>query len=194
MILSRCLVSGPLCSQIDTLAQGNAFIMGNLTRFGHESGGIGMGHVEKSWAVVDIFAAQRIFRKHIDMVGDHHNVSDMEVGIGSAGSVADKEGLDAQLAEDADGVGDLLHGVALVVVEAPLHGYDVFASKRADEQAPSMSLDSGDGKVGNIPIIKLDFNLYLFRKAAKAAAEDDGDGRVAVDARLKPFGGLNYVF
>ena len=62
------------------------------------------------------------------MIGDNHQVTNLESGVHATCSVRDEECLDTQLVHDTNGEGNLLHIVSLIVVEASLHSQDVHAT------------------------------------------------------------------
>ena len=89
-----------------------------------------------------------MLREEVDVVGDDHQVADLELGVHATSGIGYEEGLDAQLVHDAYREGDLLHGVALVKVEAAFHGHDIDASQLAEDEFAGVALDSRDGEVG----------------------------------------------
>ncbi len=66
---------------------------------------------------------------------------DFEYGVYAAGGIADEVGIDAQRLKHTYRKGDFLHGVALVVVEAALHGIYLAAAETSYEQAAVVSFD-----------------------------------------------------
>ena len=108
------------------------------------------------------------------MVGDHHQVAGVVVGIGTAGGIADVERPDAQGAEYADGEGDLLHRVAFVVVETPFHGDDILVSEAPEDQFALVPLDRGDGEVRDVFVLPFLLDPDVARQVAQAGAEDYG--------------------
>ena len=95
------------------------------------------------------------------MVGNHHEVSNLESGVHATCCVRDEERLDAQFVHDADGERHLLHIVALVVVESALHGHDVDAPELAEDELAAMSFDGGNGEVGDFAIRELERVSYF---------------------------------
>ena len=102
---------------------------------------VGLAHIREAWAVINILATERMLGEVVDVVGDDHEVANLEIRVHAAGSVGYEEGLDAQLAHDSDGEGYLLHGIALVVMETALHGHDVLVAELTEDEFPAMSLD-----------------------------------------------------
>ena len=99
--------------------------------------------------------------EEVDVVGDNHQVADSEGRVHASGGIGDIECADAELIHDAHGEGDLLHGVALIIVEASLHGQDVDASELAEDEFAGVSLDGGHGEVGYLTIGELRLVSYL---------------------------------
>ena len=99
--------------------------------------------------------------EEVDMVGNHHQVANLESRIHATGSDRDEERLDAQFVHHANGEGHLLHVVALVVVETALHSHDVHTAKLAEDQCSGVSLNGRNGEVGNILIRNLQFVSYF---------------------------------
>jgi len=94
------------------------------------------------------------------MVGDYHQVTNLESGVHATCSVRYEESLNTQLVHDADREGYLLHGIAFIEMEASLHRHDVDTSQLAEYQLATMSLDGRYGKVGNFCV--WDFNLVSY--------------------------------
>ena len=113
----------------------------------------------------------------VDVVGDEHEVADLEVGVHAARRIAHKEVLDAQLIHDTHGEGHLLHVVTLVVVEAALQGHDLLAAQAAEDEFARVSLDCRHGEVGYVIVGEGYFHLYFLREAAQPRAEHDGGER-----------------
>ena len=99
--------------------------------------------------------------EEIDMVGNHHQVTNLEGGVHTTCGIRDEEGLDAQFIHDTYGEGDFLHVVALVVVEAALHGHDVNTTQFTEDECSRMSLDGRHGEIGNLTVGEYQFIGYL---------------------------------
>ena len=146
---------------------------------------VGLAHVREAGAVGDVLSAQGMFGEVVDMVGDDHQVTDLKRGVGAATGVGDEEGLDAQLAHHADGVGDLFHRVTFVVVEAALHGHDLFVAQLAEDELATVAFNGGDGEVGDILVVDFILLGNFAGQATESGAEDDGRFGMGVHARLK---------
>jgi hypothetical protein len=95
------------------------------------------------------------------MVGDNHEVANLEGGIHATCRIGDEERLDAQLVHDANGEGDLLHVITLVVVETALHGHDVYTAKLAEDEGTSVTFNGRDGDVRNLSVGDFEFVSYF---------------------------------
>ena len=122
---------------------------------------VGFVHVREARTGGEVLAAQRVLGEEIDVVGDDHEVANLEGGVHATGSIGDEERLDAQFVHDADGERHLLHVVALVVVESALHGHDVDAPEFAEDELAAMSFDGGNGEVGDFAIGELERVSYF---------------------------------
>ena len=78
----------------------------------------------------------------------------LEVRVHAAGCVGDKERFYAQLLHYPHGVGNLLHGVALVVVKAALHGNYLAVAEAALDQLAAVPFDGRQGEVRNLGVGK----------------------------------------
>ena len=87
--------------------------------------------------------------EEIDMVGNHHQVANLEARVHATGSIRDEKCLDAQLVHHANGEGNLLHGVALVVVETALHSHNVYAAQLSEDKLAAMALNGRYREVRN---------------------------------------------
>ena len=140
-ILCGRLEGWPLHTDVDTVLHLDAFLLGDLVSQCHESEVIGLVHIRESWSRGEVLSAQRVLGEEVDVVGDDHQVANLELRVHASGGVADEQRLDAQFVHHPHGEGDLLHRVALVVVESPLHGHDVHASQFAEDQFAGMALN-----------------------------------------------------
>ena len=78
--------------------------------------------------------------EEVDMVGDNHQVTNLESGVHATSSVRYEECLDTQLVHDTNGEGNLLHIVSLIVVETSLHSQDVYATQLTENQFAAVAL------------------------------------------------------
>ena len=154
-VLGRCLERWTLHANIHTMHQPDALFGCNLVGQGNQLRVVGLVHVGEARSGGEVLAAKRMLGEQVDVVGDDHDVADEELGIHASGGVAHEERLDAQLVHHAYGERHFLHRVALVVVEAALHGHDILAAKLSEDELAGMSLDGADGEVGDFAIGEL---------------------------------------
>jgi hypothetical protein len=99
--------------------------------------------------------------EEVDMVGNNHQVANLESRIHTTGSIRDEERLDAQFVHDAYGEGNFLHVVSFVVVETALHSHDVYATQFAEDECTSVTLDGRYGEVRNLTVGNFQLIGYL---------------------------------
>ena len=95
----------------------------------------------------EVLAAEWVLREEVDMVGDHHQVTDFELRIHATCRIADKERLDAQFIHDTYRECHFLHGVSFVEVETSFHCHDVNAAKFSENELAGVAFDSRNGEV-----------------------------------------------
>ena len=128
------------------------------------------------------------------MVGDDHDVGDVEGGVETAGGVGEDDFFDAELAKNLNGESEGLHGVSLIVMEAAAHDEDGGAVEGAEDEGAAVALYGGDREVGNIFIIDFFFILDFFHEAAEAGAEHDSDFGVGGDVLFDEQGAFFNFF
>ena len=128
----------------------DALLLGNLVCLLDESVVVSLVHIREARTGREVLAAQRVFREEVDVVGDNHQVADLELRVHAARSVAYEEGLYAQFVHHADRERNVLHRVALVVVEASLHRHDVLAAELAEDELARVALNGRYGEVRDV--------------------------------------------
>ena len=161
LILCGGLEGGALHAHVHAILQADAPLACYLSCQTDEVQVVGLVHVGESRAGGEVLAAQRVLGEEVDVVGDDHQVANLETGVHASCGVGYEECLDAQLVHHAHGEGHLLHRVALVVVEAALHGHDVYAAQLAEDELATVPLYGGDGEVGNLGVGELQFVSYF---------------------------------
>ena len=151
-IFAGGLIGGALCGQVYTMLNVDVLLSCYLIGQLHQSVTVGFAHVGKSGTGGHVGSVQRILRQEVDVVGDNHDVSHMELGVGASCSIAYEEGVDSQFVHDADGKCDLLHAVTFVIVEASFHGHHILASQTAKDELATMSFYGGDREMGYLGI------------------------------------------
>ena len=94
-IFGRSLEGGTLHTHVDAVLQANLLLAGNLAGQLDEGGVIGLVHVGESRSGGEVLAAQRMLGEEIDVVGNDHQVANLEAWVHATGGVADEQGLDA---------------------------------------------------------------------------------------------------
>ena len=161
LVLCRCLEGGALNAHIDAILQADLLLACNLTGQFDERLVIGLVHIWESRTRGEVLSAQRVLWEEVDVVGNHHQVANLEARVHTTGSIADEERLDAQLIHDAYGECHLLHVVSLIVVEAALHGHDVYTTELAEDEGSGMSFYGRDGEVWNLTIWYFELISYF---------------------------------
>jgi len=90
--------------------------------------------------------------EEVDMVGDDHQVTHMEVLVHTARGIRHEEGLDAQLVHYTYGECHFLHRVAFIIVKTTLHGEDVNTPEFSEYKFPAMTFYCGYREVGNFRV------------------------------------------
>ena len=98
----------------------------------------------------------------------------LPVQVHAAGGVGDYQGVAAQQAEHPDGVGDLLIGVALVVVHPALHNSHLLALQGAEHQLALVAGGGGDLEMGDVLVRHGDGVFHHVAQVAQAGAQDQG--------------------
>ena len=161
LILGRCLEGWSLYTDIDTIGDADLLLAGNGRSLLDEFHVVGLVHVREAGTRREVLSTQRVFREHVDMVGDDHQVANLEGGVHATSGIGHEERLDAQFVHHTDGECHLLHGVALVEVETTLHGEDVNATQFSEDELARMTFYGRYGKVGDVRIGKLPLVSYF---------------------------------
>ena len=152
LILGRSLEGGTLNADIHPVGDTDTLLLGDVGSQLDELAVIGLVHIGEAGTRGEILATERMLREEIDMVGDNHQVADLERRVHAPCRIRHEECLDAQFIHHPDREGHLLHRVALIEVETPLHRHDVDTPQLAENEFSAMSLDGRDGEVGNLLI------------------------------------------
>ena len=177
-VLGGSLEGRSLCAEVDTFAQAYAPLAGHAAAEVAQLRVVGPAHVGEAVAV-GVAAAQGMLGKEVDVVGDEHDVPHLQVGAHAARGVGDEQYFHSQLAHDADGVGDLLHRVALVVVKPPLHGQQGLPPEAPEQEVSAVSLYGGEGEVGHLAVGDGEGVVHFVGQGAEPAAQDERHLRAA---------------
>ena len=108
-VFSRGFEGRTLYAHIDAVLHLDTFLAGYLIGQCDELVVVGFVHVGEAWSRGEILAAERMLGEEVDMVGDDHEVADLEFRIHASGGIADEERLDAQFVHHAHGEGHFFH-------------------------------------------------------------------------------------
>ena len=140
-VLCRCLEGRSLYTDIDSIRHADVFLLGNLRGFFYQFVVVGLMHIRKAGTSGEVLAAQRMLREEVDVVGNDHQVANLECRVHATGSIRHEERLDAQFVHDTYREGHFLHRVAFIEVEAALHGEDIDTAKLAENQFAAVSFN-----------------------------------------------------
>lgn len=118
-------------------------------------------HIREARACGEVLAAKRMLREAVDVVGDDHDVANVEFRVHTARCVAYKKHFYAQFIHHAYGECYILHGVSFIEMEASLHGDDVLVAEFAENQFSAMSFDCRDREIGDVGIVEFVAVSYL---------------------------------
>lgn len=149
-ILGRSLKRRSLHTDVHAMLQLNVLFLSYLVGQSNELMVVSLVHIGETWTRREVRSMQRMFGEEVDMVIDHHQVTDVKIRIHAARSVAHEQRPDAKLIHHALRKRHFLHRISLVEMESTFHGHDIFAAKLAEDQFAGMSFDSRNGKVGYV--------------------------------------------
>ena len=173
-VFGRSLIGGACLGYIDAVLQADTHLGGYAVGFGAQTGAVDLGHVGEAGTEFLHIGTYQGIGHEVDVVGDDHQVAHAVVGVQCAGGVAYEKRFDAHAGENPFGVGDLLHGVAFIVVEAALHGHNLFPAEGADDEVALVSYGGGALEVRYLRVGDDERVLYAVGQLSEAAAEHDG--------------------
>ena len=157
---------------VDALAQREVLLPGDLFRELAQAGRVNARHIGEARAeLVDIRPPERAEVEELDMVGDEHQIARGILGVHRARGVRHDHRLRAKQADNAAGVGGVLHRVALVAVHAALHDRHALAAQLAENEAALVSRRGGRAEVRDVRIAYAGARLDAVAEKAQAAAE-----------------------
>ena len=136
LVFCGSLEGWSLYTHIDTIGDANLLLLGNVRSLLDQAEIIRLVHIRETRTCGEILTTQRVLWEEVDMVGDNHQVANLEGRVHAASSIRYEERLDAQFVHHTDGECNLLHRVALVEVETSLHSQDVYTSQFAEDELP----------------------------------------------------------
>jgi hypothetical protein len=139
---------------------------------------VGVRHVGEAKAeAVVVGAGQRIRSLQIDVVFDQDQRALRVAEVDASGGVGEDHGVDSHAGEHADGKGDLLRGVSLVLVDATLHGGDWHIACLADDKPAGVSDGGGLGKGWNLGVGNFRRVSQGVGEGPEAGAQNESDFR-----------------
>jgi len=170
--LSRSLVGGTAIGLVNTLDDLDATGGGSLADEVKALGRVG-AHVREARAeAVVVGANERVHAKHVDVVGHEHEVTGLEGGVDTTGSIGNDELLHAEVVHGADANDDGLGIVALVQVPAALLDDDELAADVASNKLTDMTGNGGLGEVGDLAVRDDDGIHAVLGEITKAASKN----------------------
>ena len=107
------------------------------------------------------------------MIADDHQVAYAERFVHAPGRIGQEQRVDAQHFHHADGIDDLLRGIAFIVMEPPGEDDHLFVIQPAKDQAALVAFYRRYGKMGNVPVRNFFFYFDLPGQVAQATAQND---------------------
>ena len=110
---------------------------------------------------------QRILRHKVDVVRNHHQITNRKSRIHATGRIAYKKSPDAKFVHHPYRKCHLLHRVTLIVVETTLHRHNIPAAQASENELPGMPLHRRNREVRNISVRDADKFLNAFGQLAQ---------------------------
>ena len=129
----------------------NAFPIGNALRQSTQLGVVRIKHAEEAEGnLIRLDAHNGIAPREIDVVGHNAEIAHVVGRVDSTCGICGDKRLNAQLVHDPNGKRHLLSRVALVAMQAPLHGKHAFSAQLTAYEATHMTRAGGSLHEGNI--------------------------------------------
>ncbi len=126
-----------------------------------------IGHIREAGAeFFKIGPHQGAAKGELDVIFDQHQLAAHIIRVYAPGGVGYDEGFDAQQPRYPHWVGHLLHGVALVGMEASLHQQGALAAQDTRHETARVAHSRASLEIRYLPIRDIDGALHLFRQAA----------------------------
>src|SRR5579859_390944 len=123
------------------------------------------------------------------MVANGHQAALRIVAIDAASGIGDNHGLNAHAGEHTNGKGDFLRGVALVEMNAALHGGHWSVANAADDQPSGMADGGGLREIGDPCVGNFGGTREFVGEVTEARTEDQGDAWAQLRFCQDEFGG-----
>ena len=138
-VLSWGLIRGTREADVHTFVDVDAELLSDGLSLRDEFAVVRARHIREAWPEhLDVGADERV-GEVVDVVADDHQIAYAEGLVDTTCGVGDEEVLDTEELHHTDREGDLLHGVAFVVVEAPLHAQHGYAREGTSDEIPLMA-------------------------------------------------------
>ena len=174
--LRRCLKLRAVYAAVYTLMQLKTAVRSGLQGFFTELMAVGERHIRKTGTEFRIvFAGQRTFTGHVDVVGDQHKIARMIAGVDAAGGIRHDKRLHAQCLHHINRIRHLVRRVALVAVQTALHADNTASGQRAAYHASCVVRRGGYLKMRNLAVRYIRRVLHLISQRADARAEHQCD-------------------
>ena len=121
----------------------------------------------------------------VDMVGDQHQITGVEGGVDTAGSIGQHQLLYPQGGQNPDGQGDLPHGKSFIIMDPSLKHNNGFAMLSAEYQSAGVSLNGRQGKTGNVGKGDPDTVFQGIGVVAQTAAQHQTNGGSEIHMRFQ---------
>ena len=186
---------GALQHGVHAFRGANAVLLGDGHCAGAQGRVVGVQQVGETGAdALVVGAAQGVFRQEVDVVAHHHNVPGFQVGVHPAGHVGDDQPFDAQVFHHPHRKSDLLHGPALVIVEAARHHHNRVAFQMAQHQFALVAFHGADRKMGDVPVRYFGDNGQFPRQGAQTRAQNNARGGLEIRNTANKSDGLLNLF
>ena len=174
--LRRCLKLRAVYAAVYTLMQLKTAVRSGLHGFFSQFVAVRERHIRKTSTEFGIiFAGQRTFACHVDVVGDQHKITRMIAGVNAAGGIRHDKRLHTQLFQHINRICHLVRRVALVAMQTALHADNAASGQCAAHHASCMVGRGGYLEMRNLAVGHIDRVLHLIRQRADARAEHQRD-------------------
>ena len=172
----RCFELRAVHAAVHAAVQLEAAVCGGLHGLFAQRAVVCECHIREARAECRIVrAGERALARHVDVVGDEHEVPRVIAGVDAARGIRHDKRLHAQLFEHIDRVRHLVRRIALVAVQTALHTDNAAACQRAADHAAGMVGRGGYLEVRNIAVGHIDRIFHLIGQRADARAEHERD-------------------
>ena len=138
-------------AQVDALLHGDGQRLGGLSGQLAQRRIVSVQHAEEARGHgVGLGARDGVAAREVQLVGHDAEVADTKGLVDGAGGVGGDKRCRPEPGHEPHGEGDLLSGIALVAVKAPLHGEHALAAQLAGHEAPHVPVGRGYAHAGHL--------------------------------------------